>query len=137
MKNENDKLDPQNYLIEEETNLKLVSIKCQAEEEMIIKNNLYGFIIDKGFSRELYTYEQSHDLSSSDCHAIQKPDPLAEAQKGYEIEKNIKNNLYKFIKDHGLFHQLIEYNESNGIQIPDGRIHELSGVARRVNNKEE
>jgi hypothetical protein len=111
-------------------------MKCQAEEEMIIKNNLYSFLIDKVFSCELDTYSRSHDLSSCDCHDIESPDPLVEAQKGYEIEKNIKNNLYKFILDHGLFHQLLEYNDSNGIQIPDGRIHELSGVARIVRIKE-
>jgi hypothetical protein len=128
----NEIVNPQEYLAEEERNLRLVSIKCQAEEEMIIKNNLYSFLIDKGFSYELNAYSRSHDLSSCDCQTIQKPDPLAEAQKEYEIEKNIKNNLYKFILEYGLFHQLLEYNDSNGIQIPDGRIHDLNGVARRV-----
>jgi hypothetical protein len=138
MSNENYKLDPQKYLVEEEKNLRITSLKCQVEEEMIIKNNLYSFLIDKGVSCELDTYRRSHDLSSCDCHDIesQEPDPLAEAQKEYEIEKNVKNNLYKFILEHGLFHQLLEYNDRNGIQIPDGRIHALSGVARNVYIKE-
>jgi len=132
-----EKVNPQEYLSEEDTNLRIVSLKCQTEEVIFIKGNLLDFIIDKHFSSEFDDFMRTHDMASEDCPEIipKIEDPLTEAQKEYEGERNIKNNMYRFIIDHGLFSQLKEYNLINGIKIPDGRIHALAGVVRTAFHK--
>lgn len=79
-------------------------------------------------------------MTSADCSenvSITVDPIIKEAQVEYLSEKNLKNSMYKFIIEHGLFRMLLEYIEVNGIQIPDGRIHELPGVVRRIYLKPE
>ena len=47
-------------------------------------------------------------------------DFLDEAQRRFDVEKNIKNNLYAFILERGLFNELKEYSQSHDMSSPDG-----------------
>ena len=47
-------------------------------------------------------------------------DFLAEIQRMYDVEKNIKNNLYAFILELGLFDELKEYGQVHDMSSPDG-----------------
>jgi hypothetical protein len=85
---------------------KIKELKIQTEKEMKAKNDLYFFLAgQEAGRRELRKFELSHDMSSADCHAIDT-DPLRKAQKDYELERNIKNNLLAFINKLGLKEKL-------------------------------
>lgn len=101
-----------------EMNLRITSLRSQAEEQMNLKNSLYSFILEQGLFFELRDYELTHDMSSVGCNKIAPPDPITEAQIEFETEKNIKNNLYAFIIDLGLFKKLKEYNRTSRHSIP-------------------
>jgi len=45
---------------------------------------------------------------------------LDEYKRKFEIEKNIKNNLYAFILSQGLFNQLQDYEMNNDMRSSDG-----------------
>jgi hypothetical protein len=47
-------------------------------------------------------------------------DFFAEIQRMCDVEKNIKNNLYSFILERGLFNELKEYSQSHDMSSPDG-----------------
>lgn len=47
-------------------------------------------------------------------------DFLNEVQRRSDVEKNIKNNLYAFILEHGMFDELKEYSQSHDMSSPDG-----------------
>lgn len=96
-------------------NQKIIVLKQQAEIEMDLKNSLYGFILDMGFFLELREFELTHDTTKADCPELAPVDPLVEARKEYEIEKNIKCNLYSFIVKHGLYREFLK----SDIKLPE------------------
>lgn len=111
-------------------NDKLTALKSQVEEQMNRKNNLYSFILNQGLFFELRDYELTHDMSSAGCNKIVPLDPLEEAQIELETERNIKNNLYSYIINCGLYTKLKEYNCIHSLESPDDRIHTLAGIVR-------
>lgn len=56
-------------------------------------------------------------------------DFLAEAQRLFDVEKNIKNNLYAFIMEHGLFNELKEYSRNHDMSSPDGHKRAVDNIA--------
>jgi hypothetical protein len=47
-------------------------------------------------------------------------DFLNEVQRRFDVEKNIKNNLYAFIMEHGLFNELKEFSRIHDMASLDG-----------------
>jgi len=56
-------------------------------------------------------------------------DFLDEVQRRFDVEKNIKNNLYAFILERGLFSQLKEYSQSHDMSSPDGHKRVVDNLA--------
>ena len=59
-------------------------------------------------------------------------DFLTEVQRRFDVEKNIKNNLYAFIMEHGLFNELREYSAKHDMSSPDGHARSVAGVMLNV-----
>lgn len=59
-------------------------------------------------------------------------DFLNELQRQFDIEKNIKNNLYAFIIKHGLFNELLEYSAKHDMSSPDGHQRAVTSIAFNV-----
>ena len=97
-----------------------------------IKNNLYAFILSQGLFSELQEYQDSFDMTESgglertmdqmDLYMSKQNDhgnsdfinyTTQQLRRELEIEDNIKENLYDFILQKGLFKELEEY-EMNG-----------------------
>ena len=55
-------------------------------------------------------------------------DFLAEIQRRFDVEKNIKNNLYAFIMEQGLFKELREYSTKHDMSSPNGHSRAVDGV---------
>jgi len=59
-------------------------------------------------------------LSVSNKHGIPcLEDFLTEIQRRYDVEKNIKNNLYHFIIENGMSTQLVEYSYKYDLSAPN------------------
>lgn len=56
-------------------------------------------------------------------------DFLDEVQRRFDVEKNIKNNLYAFILERGLFNELKEYSQSHDMSSPDGHKRVVDNLA--------
>jgi len=68
-------------------------------------------------------------LPVPDNHRIPiSEDLLAEIQRRFDVEKNIKNNLYAFIIEQGLFKELREYSTKHDMSSPDGHSRAVDGV---------
>jgi hypothetical protein len=59
-------------------------------------------------------------------------DFLAEVQRHFDVEKNIKNNLYAFILDRGLFNELKDYSRSHDMSSPDGHKRTVDNIVLNV-----
>jgi hypothetical protein len=59
-------------------------------------------------------------------------DFLNEVQRHFEVEKNIKNNLYAFILSKGLFKELVEYGKTHDMTSMDGFERAKAAVALNV-----
>lgn len=49
-----------------------------------------------------------------------------------ETETNIKNNLYAFIINQGLFEELVEYERNTDMRSPDGHLRALQIIAMHL-----
>src|ERR1035437_701447 len=68
-------------------------------------------------------------IQSNDYGIPCAEDFLAEIQRMYDVEKNIKNNLYAFILERGLFNELKEYSQSHDMSSPDGHKRVVDNLA--------
>ena len=66
-------------------------------------------------------------------------DFLAEVQRQYDVEKNIKNNLYAFILQEGLFEKLKRYEKLYDTSLPGGHARAVAVLSipgtQSTNNK--
>jgi len=56
-------------------------------------------------------------------------DLLAEVQRHFDVEKNIKNNLYSFIIQNYMFNELKEYSKAHDMSAPGGHEEVLNMLA--------
>lgn len=61
-------------------------------------------------------------------------DFLTELQRQFDVELNIKNNLYAFILKEGLFDKLCQYERTHDMTSPDG--HGRAVLALSINSNE-
>ena len=59
-------------------------------------------------------------------------DYFAEIQRMYDVEKNIKNNLYAFILELGLFNELKEYSRIHDMSSEGGHKRAVASLERSV-----
>lgn len=59
-------------------------------------------------------------------------DFLAEVQRRFDVEKNIKNNLYAFIIQQGLMDEYTKYQASHDMTSPDGHNRAVASLALNV-----
>lgn len=103
----------------------------------------YPFLFNSNLFIMRDTKRQSNANSVQQSATIQLPvsnnhgipilaDFLAEVQRRFDVEKNIKNNLYAFILEKGLFNELREYERTHNMSSPDGHARAVAGVALNV-----
>lgn len=89
------------------------------------------FINNKNLFNMLSKKEKSNAIRVKKSATIQLPvsnkhgipvleDFLSEIQRRFDVEKNIKNNLYAFIMERGLFDELRDYSSKHDMSSPDG-----------------
>jgi hypothetical protein len=60
---------------------------------------------------------------------------LESIRSDFEIEMNIKNNLYAFILSHGMYKELREYSLVNKMSSPDGHLKTIRCLALMLPDK--
>lgn len=107
----------------------------KAEAEMNYKNNLYFFLIERGMMWKIKEFEESHDITKQGCPEVKKPDPLTKAQRYFNREKTIKENLRNFIIQLGFAKELETYEGSFDLTINDCTEKEVQALADSVYKK--
>lgn len=64
-------------------------------------------------------------------------DFLAEVQRQYNLEKNIKNNLYAFIIQEGLYSKFRSYHQLHDTNLPGGHEIALEAFGNNYSQEEE
>ncbi|OFY61622.1 MAG: hypothetical protein A2Y71_03025 [Bacteroidetes bacterium RBG_13_42_15] len=54
---------------------------------------------------------------------------LESTRRDFEIEMNLKNNLYAFVLSHGMFKELEAYSKANRMESPDGHLKAIRCLA--------
>lgn len=53
----------------------------------------------------------------------------------FEVEKNIKNNLYAIILNNGMFAELRDYEMSTNMRSPEGHMHAVASLSLNLPEK--